>query len=322
MATLDEGVLNLQRFVGLLLTATSATQQVGHHVSEASRRLSRLEDEAEQEGGGLNDDLTALGQTLESEEAEALSAMTELSEAAGDARDKARDAQDKVETTATDLDDTSDGVDTGLEQASQQLTSEGFQPLIQALDEAQQEMDIESSEEERGFAELDSAVGRFESEAGTAWTGAAAELEDGAGGLTEGESDLRTESAEGAQGFESAAGALESACTDLEADVDAIYDVLSQGVEAQGQAWQQAVQAAGHEAHSFTIEARQHHLEEPAAMVKDEALAMLAQEYAALDTVLEAAATVVGDLEPLAHDLAKCQAVLGDIDALTAALAS
>ena len=63
MATLDQGVVNLQRFVGLLASATSAHEHVGDHVKEASRRFSELDNEAEQEGGGLNDHLTELGTT-------------------------------------------------------------------------------------------------------------------------------------------------------------------------------------------------------------------------------------------------------------------
>jgi chromosome segregation ATPase len=321
MATLDEGVVNLQRFVGLLASATSATQQVGDHVKEAAGHFAQLETEAEQEGGGLNDELTELGQALETEEAEALSAMTELQQAATEAQGKADEAQDKVEKAATDLDEKAGAVESGLEQASEQLTNEGFQPLTQALDEAQQEMEKESNEEEQAFTELESAVGTFESEAETAWNEAEAELEEATGELNEGETQLETESKEGVQGFETAADKLESDCTDLEQDVDAIYSELSTGVEAQGQAWQQAVQAASQEALTFTNEARQQQLDQPAALVKDEALSTLTQEYEALNTVLEAATIAVNGLEPLAEDLVKSQGVLGEIDSLMAALA-
>jgi chromosome segregation ATPase len=321
MATVDEGVVNLQRFVGLLATATAATQQVGDHVKEAAGRFSQRETEAEQEGGGLNDELTELAQAVETEEAEAVSAMAELTQAATEAESKAEEARDKVEKAATDLDEKAAAVETSLEQAGEQLTSEGFQPLKQALDEAQQEMETESNEEEQAFTELESAVGGFESEAETAWNEAEAELEESTGEMNQGETDLETESKEGVEGFETAAGDLETACTDLEGEVDTIYDVLSQGVETQGQSWQQAVQAASQEALTFTTEAHQQQLDQPAGVVKEEALATLTQEYEALDTVLEAAGTAVAGLEPLAEDLVKSQGVLGEIDSLMAALA-
>ena len=321
MATLDDGVVNLQRFVGLLVTATSATEQVGDHVTESSRQFSQLEDQAADEGGGLNDHLTELAQAIEHDEAEVTSAMNDVMQAATDAQEAAGDAHDKVEQTATDLDQKAGAIEHDLEQASGQLTSEGFQPLSQALDEAQQEMDSESNEEEQAFTELEGAVGGFESESETAWNEAETELDQATTDLTEAESELESEAKEDVHAFEDAAGALEGACTELDSAVDAIYDVMSQGVEAQGQSWQQAVQAAGQEALTFATDAHHQQLDQPAAMVKDEALAKLQQEYEALDTVLEAATTAVSGLEPLTEELIKCHGALGEIDALMDALA-
>jgi hypothetical protein len=321
MATLDDGVVNLQRFVGLLASATSATQQVGDHVKQASQQFSRLEDEAEQEGGGLNDNLTELQQTLERDEAEALSALGELLQAATDAQQAAGDAHDKVEQTATDLDDKAGTIETDLEQASGQLTSEGFQPLGQLLDEAQQQIDTESNEEEQAFTELEGAVGTFESEAETAWNDAEQELDESTTDLTEAETEVKAEADESVQGFDTAAGEVETDCSNLEGAVDAMYDLMTQGVDTQGQAWQQAVQTSAQEALTFTTDARQQRLDQPAAMVKDEALTTLQQEYEALDTVLEAAGTAVSNLEPLAEDLIKCQGAMAEIDALMDALA-
>jgi chromosome segregation ATPase len=321
VATLDEGVINLQRFVGLLATATSATEQVGDHVKESSRHFSQLEDEAEQEGGGLNGHLTELAQALETDEAEAVSAIADLAQAATEAQTAAGGAHDKVEQTATDLDEKAGAIENGLEQASGQLTSEGFQPLSQALEEAQREMDTESHEEEQAFTELESAVSGFESEADTAWNEAETELDEAAADMTAAETELQTASNEDVHEFESAAGALESACTELEGAVDTIYDVMSQGVEAQGQSWQQAVQASGHDALTFVTDAHQQRLDQPAAMVKDEALATLSHEYEALDTVLGAATTAVSELPPLAEELIKCHGAFGEIDALMDALA-
>lgn len=322
MATLDDGVVNLQRFVGLLASATSATEQVGDHVNESARRFAQLEDEAEQEGGGLNDHLIELGQALETEEAEALAAIGELTQAATEAQGAAGDAHDKVEQTATDLDEKANALEAELDQASGQLTSEGFRPLGQALEETRQEMETESNEEEQAFTELESAVGGFETEAETAWNAAETELDEAIVDMSEAETELQTESSEDVHAFEGAAEAQEAACTDLEGAVDMIYDVLAQGVDAQGQAWQQAVQVAGQDALTFTTEARQQRLDQPAAMVKDEALATVHQEYEALDTVLSAATTAVSALEPLVEELVKCHGVLGEIDALMDALAS
>jgi hypothetical protein len=101
-----------------------------------------------------------------------------------------------------------------------------------------------------------------------------------------------------------------------------MYDAFDQGVEKQGQAWEQAVETAGQDETTFVTEGRQQRVDQPAGMVEDEALAPLNQEYEALDTVLDAAVTALGELQPLAEDLPKCQTVVGQIDALMKALAS
>lgn len=322
MANVDEAVVNLQRFIGLLVDAKSSTAEVGDHVKEASRRFAELEGEAEEEGGGLNDHLTDLGATLTTGEAEAVAAITELTQSATDAQEAAGDAQEKVEQAATDLESKASTVENGLEEASTQLTNEGFQPMGQAIQDAQQELEAESREEEQAFTELAGALGGFEAEAETAWNEAESELEEATSDLAEGASALEGESAEGVQAFGTAATELEGACTDLEAEIDTIYDVFDQGVEGNGQAWQAAVQAAGQEALTFVTEGQQLRLDQPGALVEDEALATLSQEYDTLGTLLEAALTVVSELEPLAEDLVKCQAVMRDIDELMAALAS
>ena len=185
-----------------------------------------------------------------------------------------------------------------------------FSPWGKPSTSAEQELEAESRETEQAFTELEGAVSGFQAEAETAWNEAEAELEEATTDLAEGESALQGESSEGVQAFGTAATELEGACAALEADVDTIYDVCDQGVEAQGQAWQQAVQTAGQEALTFVTEGQQLRLDHPAAMVKDEVLATLLREYETLGTLLEDALTAVGDLEPLAEDLVKCQAVM------------
>ncbi len=54
MATLDDGVTNLQRFVASLAMATSALEKSGEHFKESGQRFAQLEDEAGDEGDGLN----------------------------------------------------------------------------------------------------------------------------------------------------------------------------------------------------------------------------------------------------------------------------
>jgi hypothetical protein len=320
MAELDQAVVNLERFIGLLANATSAVGQVEDHVVQNGKQFAELEQDAGEEGGGLNDRLEELSSTLETEEGEAIAALGELAQAAGEAAQDVADVHGKVEQAAADLDQTADTVETGLEQASTQLDTEGFEPLDQALETAQTELETSSQEAEQSLTELVAAVGGFATEAEAAWNEAEGELEAATTAFVEAETAIEAEAQEGVQGFDAAADALEGACASLVTAVDQIYDDFDAGVVTQGQEWDQAIDAAAQEASAFAGDARQQRLEPSASMVDDEALGTLSQEYEALGTVLDAAAEPLGDLEPLSAELVRAQSVVGQIDELMNAL--
>jgi hypothetical protein len=103
--------------------------------------------------------------------------------------------------------------------------------------------------------------------------------------------------------------------------VDVIYDALDAAVDQEGQDWEQNVDDLAKQAVAWAQSAAQERLEQPARLVEEQALAALEQEYAALGTVLEAGRDIAGDLDPLAEDLARCQAVVAQVDELMKALA-
>lgn len=320
MADFDQAVVNLERFIGLLANATSAVGQVEDHVVGNGKEFAELEQEAGEEGGGLNDRLEELSTTLETEEGEAVAALGELTQAGGEAQQDVTDVETKVGQAATDLDQTADAVETALEQASTQLDTEGFEPLDQALEAAQTELETSSQEADQSLTELVGAVGGLANEAEAAWNEAEAELEVSTTALVEAETAIEAEAQEGVQGFDAAAYSLEGACASLVSAVDQIYDDLDASVATEGQEWDQAVDTAAQEAFAFAGEARQQRLEPSASMVDDEALGTLSQEYEALGTVLDGAAEPMGELEPLSVELVRAQAVVGQIDELMNAL--
>jgi DNA repair exonuclease SbcCD ATPase subunit len=321
MADFDQAVLNLERFIGLLVNATSAVGQVEDHVQECSRQFAELEQDAGEEGGGLNDRLEELETTLESDEAEAVAALGELSHTGEEAQQDVAEVDTKVEQAATDLDQAADQVEAQLEQAATQLDHEGFDAFDQALETAQQELDSASQETQQALTELATATAGFETEAEAAWNEAEAEVESSTTALVAAETEIETAAQAGVTGFDGAADELEAACGALVKDVDQIYDALDSGVDAEGQAWEQAVDASAQDALSFVEEGRQQRLDAPASMVDDEALATLNQEYDALGTVLGAAEAPLNELEPLSAELVRAQQVVGQIDDLMSALA-
>lgn len=321
MAEFDQAVVNLERFIGLLVNATSAVGQVEDHVVECARQLGELEQDAGEEGGGLNDRLEELATTLEAEEAETVTALGELRQVGADAQTNVAGLYTTVEQAAIDLEQAAAKVEAELEQAVTQLDREGFEPFDQALEAARQELEASGQQAEQALTELAGAAAGFETEAESAWNEAEAEMESSANALVAAETEIEAEAQEGVQGFDAAADALEAACGTLVTEVDQIYDALDAGVATQGQEWEQAVDAAAQDALAFVTEARERRLEPSAAAVGDAALGSLDQEYESLGTVLDAAAVHAADLEPLSAELGRAQSVVVQIDELMAALA-
>lgn len=321
MADMDQAVANLERFLGLLAQATAALGQVEDHVAETGRQLEELENDAGEEGGGLNDRLEELATVLQDDEAETIAALGEITRAGNEAQQDVAEVEGKVEQAASDVDQAVDQVEAALEQASTQLDTEGFEAFDGALEAARRELEASSQETEQGFGDLATASASFEAEAESAWNEAAAEVASSTAALAEGEAAIGNASQEGAQAFAAAADSMEDACGALVKEVGLVYDALDSGVDAQGAEWEQAVDAAAQEALTFVGEAGQQRLEAPAALVRDEALAALGQELDAVGTVLDEAGAPASDLEPLSAELTRAQTVVRQIDELMNALA-
>jgi methyl-accepting chemotaxis protein len=321
MATLDDGVVNLQRFVANLANATSALGQVDDYLGAKARSFTELENEAADEGDGLSGHLEDAGSALDTGKGEVTDALGDLAQAATDGQQALGEAEDKVEQAASDLEEKVQTALTDLDEANTSLTDEGFQALGHTLDEAEQELQAESQETEQAFTELETAVHGFETEAQTAWDDAEHELETATSELGEGESTIETEGSEGVHAFETAATEMETHCAALEGDLELIYHALSSGVEAQGHEWEQAVQNVAREAVGFAQDGQQQRLDDPATMLDDDALGSLDQEYTTLAAVLDMATAIAGELEPLGEELVKCQAVVVEVDELMSALA-
>jgi hypothetical protein len=320
-AKLDDGVANLQRFIAHLVNSTGALEKSAEHFRQSGHRFGELEDEAADQGGGLNDELEELGSALDSGLKEAEEALAELTQAATDAQGTAGDAQHELGETASSIESEADRTLSELADANGRLTSEGFEALGQTVDTAQKELQAETQEAEQVFKHFEDAVETSKTEAETAWDTAEAALDEATADLAQDGSAFEAAADQSVQGFDTAAGEFEQQCTDLASDVDVIYDALDAAVDQEGQDWEQNVEALAKEAVAHLETAAQERLEQPAKLVEEDALDGLAQEYTALGTVLEAARDTSAELEPLSHELARCQAVVTQVDELMKALA-
>jgi chromosome segregation ATPase len=321
VSTIDESVVNLQRFLGQLAQATGALEQVGTHVQESAERLSQLEDQASDDGGGLNDELSELDSALETGRDDVREAIAEVTQAAADAEEAAEEDRARVEQAAADLEATVGDTMEELGDAHSSVTDQGFQPLLQALDEAEQELGAQRQELQQEMDALEGAIHAAETESRTAWDEVDGALGEGISALAQSEGSLQSEASEGIQGFATAGDELEAECSTLESEIDTIYDVLDASVAAQGEEWEQGLQEDAREALEHVTTGSDERLEQPARVVEEEGLASLGHEYDDLGVVLGAAVATGDEVEPLSVELAKCSAVIGQVDELLNSLA-
>jgi len=321
MASLDEGVLNLQQFIGQLNAANGALEEITKALETSTKDLSQLEDEAAEQGGGLNEGLDQLGSQLDSGREEATEAIEEVAEVTRDAQDTLGDARHQVEEAAGDFEERSQAVVTDLEERHATLTERGFEDLARTVDEVQQACDTVRESSEQAFSELEGAVRGFEAETQASWDAADGAVEQNAAELAGDESSLASDVSEYVEAFESASADLGSACSRLEGELASIYESGRAGVDAAGQELAGGWQVLSQEAVAFVDSGVQERLEEPARVVEEEALGGLKQEYTALGGALEEGSATAQELAPLAEQLAKSQAIIGHVDELMQALA-
>jgi chromosome segregation ATPase len=320
MATTDDPIANLQRFIASLTMSNGAVEKITQHVQETSHGFTQLEAEAHDHGGSLKEHLEEFRSKLDAAEDEARRAIEDLRHAAESSQQALAEAEGHVEQAGDDFEEKVHAVSAHLDDEHSRLTDQGFTVLGHTLDQAEHQLDSERQESEQAFKELEGAVHGFETEAQTAWETAHGAFDHATSDVSHEESELAAEASGAHQAFDSAGSEIEGACHSLEGDIGTIYDTFTAGVDAASTELDGATQNLLQEAAGY-IEAGGHeHLEEPASALEADALGPLGQEYTGLDAVLHSAATTASELEPLADDLVKAKAVVAEIDKLVNAV--
>jgi hypothetical protein len=139
--------------------------------------------------------------------------------------------------------------------------------------------------------------------------------------LGQGAEAFEAAAGESVQGFDAAGGEFEQECTEVASEIDVIYDALDAAVDQEGREWEQNMEALAKDIGQWLETAAHERLEQPAKLVEEEALGSLEQEFSTVGTALEGGRDTAGELEPLAEDLSRCQAVVAQVDELMNALA-
>ena len=321
MATLDDGIENLRRFIAKLVAANAAVDQVTTHLQESTRELTQLEGTATEQGGGLNDDLEQAGTQLEGDHAEAVKALEELARESGSAEQAVEGERTQVEQSARGFEDAARSVATDLDEESGRLTQDGFGVLAQTIDEVEAELESARSESGQAWTELQGAIDGFEARSQTAWDAGDAALDESAAAAAGLQAALEAEAAAGVQAVDQAGDELEGDCATLVQELVAVYDACVAGIDAEASALAAEVQDLGDQVLAFVQTEGDGRLAVPAAAVENEALEGLETEYTNVAVAITAGLATSGVLDPLTEDLAKSQTVVGQVDRLISAMA-
>jgi ABC-type transporter Mla subunit MlaD len=321
MATTDDPVANVQRFIASLTTANGSLEQITQHLQVTSRDLAQLEDEAHSHGGNLNEDLDHFRSRLEAAEQGLRQAIDELTHTATQSRQTLAESEGQLEQAGGAVEEKAHGVSAHVEEEQSRLTDQGFTVLGHTLEEAEHQLDSEGRESDQAFNELKGVVHDLEAEAQAAWEAAHSAFEHASSEMSHEEATLTAQTSEAHQALDSEASELDSACHSLEGEIGTIYDTFTAGVETAGGELGEAAQSLIQEAVGFVQAGGQSRLEEPAETLEEGALGPLAEEYAALGSALHVATATAADLEPLTDELVKCKAVVGQVDKLLNAMA-
>jgi hypothetical protein len=320
MATVDDGIVNLRRFVAALATATAALEEIGEHIEGSAQKLVELEAYASEEGGELNEQLAELGSALDRERGEACDGLNQATRAAIEAQGTVGQSIDRLGGAAAEVETRAQSALAEIDKAHAELSERGFTDLARTVEDLEQAMEAEVRELDQAFDELKSAVDRVEGESQTTWDAADAEVDQSTADVGEVQTALENQTADSVSGLEAEAGQLEAFCTTLAGDVDLIYDVLDAGVHTAGQQWEQHAFQLGQESTRAIQAAEKEQLQQPLLALQGP-FAELDQTLSSLGTLLQVATEVGHELSPLAEELAKCQQVVGQIDKLLNALA-
>jgi predicted nucleic acid-binding Zn-ribbon protein len=320
MATTEDPIANLQRFIASLTMSNGAVEKITQHVQETSQVLTQLEGEAHDHGGGLKEHLEEFRSKLDAAEDEVRQAVEDVRHAAADGQQALTEAGGYVEKAGGDVEETAHNVSAHLDDEHSRLTDQGFAVLGHTLDEAEQQLESERQEAEHAFKELEGAVHGFETEAQTTWEAGHGAFDHATSDLSQEESALAAEASGAHQAFDSAASEIEGVSHSLEGEIGTIYDAFTAGVDAAGGELEGAAQNLFQQAVGFVEAGGQAKVEEPATALDADALGPLGEEYAALAVALHSAAATTAELEPLADDLVRSKAVVGQIDKLVNAV--
>jgi DNA repair exonuclease SbcCD ATPase subunit len=323
MATLDEGIENLQRFNALLAETNTQVEQTIDNLETQEHDLGQLEEDLETKLDGLQSELQELKSEVEKAEDDASGEIERLGEAAQNA------AGGPLEEAENDLDEAEDDVQQKLskdqgdaDKAFATLESDGFEELHGTLQTVGGDVQKSQGEVEQSFDTFDQELQGMQQELEGAGTKAVEGMDQAAEAISGEEAEeLKSKVA----GYVTAWGQtvpqeVESGADQVVNDLHSNYEGWKSEADADADELMQTVgQLATELAEMLTSELGEQ-LEQAVDKAKDEAFGTLDDDLGSTNAVLEAGEDTTGELDPLVPELEIAKTVVGEIDTALGAL--
>jgi hypothetical protein len=282
MASLDEGVGNLERLCGLLAQANGSLKDQTTRAEADADAVQVLEDRCDRELDRLGDELETLQDTAKSDSQEGASAVEGLGTLARTVADERlvavdHDLGDAQAAAQQRLDES----ETSLESGFGELTSAGFEALASALDAVEGGV--------QGSAET------------------AASIEETGAGCESGWSDELPAD-------------LESQCSAASDGVAGAYAGFGSEGLGEGEALLDRVSSLGGGASDFLLNEESGQVETAGAAAAEQAFPELLAELAGVQATLEAVSQAAAALEPMVGELEIAKEAVGQVAELLAAI--
>lgn len=319
---LDEGVLNLERFIGILMTTIEQVQGHTSVIEEHAEAIEGLDDEAENALADLGGALEDLQGDLESEQQDAL-------EGIGSLRDEAREgseqrlarSESQVERAGSEFDGAMDEGRTALEQSQSTVSSEGFQRLESTMEGVESALADDRQEAEAGFEALDTAVAELQQRATGAFTATDGAFDQTVAEIADKKDAVETDAGDSVTALDQAGDDIDGECRTQAGELEGLYDGWKAQIAADAADLVDSVEDLMDDTAAFVDTVAEDQLDTPAGVVLEQAFDPYLSELATLQADLdEARGPAADELVPLVLELERALGVIDTIDQLLNAL--
>lgn len=318
----DEGVHNLERFIGILMNSIEQVQAHTTAIENHGSTIDDLDHEAEgalQDLGGALDDLE---ETIESGEEDAVKEIGRLGDEAQEGSDqRLAESESSVEGAESSFESAMQEGRSGLEQELSSLTSDGFTQLESTMDNVESGLADDRQQAETAFDGLDTAVQDFEQRGGQAFDAAEAAFDQTNGEIANHQSAIETDAGDGATAFDALGDDIDGHCRGLAGQLEGLCDGWKTEITDDATDLVDQVTTLFADTGTALQTAAQDQLDTPAQAVLTDAFEPYLSELAELQALIEGAQGPASDeLLPLVDDLEKALGVIETIDQLLNAL--